>query len=258
MLTLAYMISIVLMGAGNLACHLFKVFNSSKEVSVIQWYNRSLEKIQSYSSHVNLCYDVNDLKLADIYIMAVSDDAIAQLSNLLPFENRRVVHTSGSVSIHALNKKHKRGVFYPLQTFSKNVDINFENVPFCVEALEKEDLNVLKALAQAINSPVYKISTEQRQTLHLAAVFVNNFANHLFRIGHEITDIKHINFDILKPLIHETAKKVQNVSPYIAQTGPALRNDKSTIKRHLKLLTNETHKEIYTLLTNSIKQTHGI
>ena len=103
----------------------------------------------------------------------------------------------------------------------------------------------------------YKLNTEQRQTLHLSAVFVNNFTNQLYRIAHEISDIENIEFDILKPLILETAKKVQNISPYMAQTGPAKRNDKKTIKRHLKQLEREDHKAIYKLLTASIKKTHG-
>jgi len=161
------------------------------------------------------------------------------------------------VSIHDLDRKQKRGVFYPLQTFTKGVEINFEKVPICIEALEKEDLNMLKNLAESLHSPVYKISTEQRQTLHVAAVFVNNFSNQLYRIAHEITDAKHIPFDILKPLIQETAQKIDTLSPYMAQTGPAVRNDKKTIKRHLKLLENENHKELYELLTQSIKKTHG-
>ena len=156
-----------------------------------------------------------------------------------------------------LDKKHRRGVFYPLQTFSKDADMDFTQVPVCLEALDRNDLPLLKSLAEAIGSPHYKINTEQRQTLHLAAVFVNNFTNQLYRVGHEITDIKNINFDILKPLILETAKKVQTMSPYMAQTGPAKRQDKKTIRRHLKLLEKDMHKDIYKLLTEAIKQTHG-
>ena len=201
--------------------------------------------------------DLNALMEADVYVMAVNDDSIAELSSQLPFENRLLVHTSGSVSIHDLDRKHKRGVFYPLQTFTKGVEINFEKVPICIESLEKDDLNTLKNLGESLHSPVYKISTEQRQTLHVAAVFVNNFSNQLYRIAHEITDAKHIPFDILKPLIRETAEKIDTLSPYMAQTGPAVRNDKKTIKRHLKLLENENHKELYELLTQSIKKTHG-
>ena len=224
---------------------------------MIQWFNRTLKPIESYKNKVAITNEIDKLVDADIYILAVSDDAISALSSQLPFQDRLVVHTSGSVGIHDLDRKNRRGVFYPLQTFSKDSEIDFKDVPICIETLEKKDLQLLKKLSESIGSLYYKISTEQRQILHLSAVFVNNFTNQLYRIAHEISDVKGINFDVLKPLILETAKKVQTLSPYMAQTGPAKRNDKKTIKRHLKLLENEDHKAIYELLTNSIKKTHG-
>lgn len=251
------MISVCLLGAGNIATHLFNAFNNAQDVRVTQWYNRDLTKLTTYKNRTDITDDIKSLKLADIYILAVSDDAISELSSMLPFENRLVVHTSGSVNVYDIDKKNRRGVFYPLQTFSKAVIVNFKDIPICIEALEKDDLIILKQLAEGLDSKWYKINTEQRQTLHLSAVFVNNFVNQLYRVAHEISDAKSINFDILKPLILETARKVQESSPYLAQTGPAKRNDKKTIKRHLKLLENEHHKEIYELLTQSIKNTHG-
>lgn len=251
------MISVVILGAGNLATHLFKAFNTAKSVTVVQWFNRDLQSIEAYKNSVSITNDISKLVDADVYVLAISDDAISDFSKQLPFQDKLVVHTSGCVGIHDMDQKHRRGVFYPLQTFSKEYEIDFKDVPICIEALEKKDLQTLKALAGAIGSPYYKISTEQRQTLHLSAVFVNNFTNQLYRIAHEISDAKSINFEILKPLILETAKKVQTLSPYMAQTGPAKRNDKKTIKKHLKLLEHEDHKAIYELLTKSIKKTHG-
>jgi len=251
------MTTVTLLGAGNVAMHLYKALSKADNIAVNQWYNRSLKSIQQYKNDVEIIDKLDALINADLYILAISDDAIGQLSQKLPFKDRLVVHTSGSVGIHDLDKNLHRGVFYPLQTFSKNVNIDFKQVPLCLEALEKEDFNTLKRIGEAIGSPCYKINTEQRQTLHLAAVFVNNFTNQLYRIGHEISDIKAINFDILKPLIVETANKVQDISPYMAQTGPAIRHDKKTIKKHLKLLENHTHKEVYELLTKSIQETHG-
>jgi predicted short-subunit dehydrogenase-like oxidoreductase (DUF2520 family) len=251
------MISVVILGAGNLATHLFKAFNEAENVIVNQWFSRNLKPIDLYKNIVDVTDDLTSLREADIYILAVSDDAISKLSSKLPFENRLVVHTSGSVGIHDLDKKHHRGVFYPLQTFSKEADMDFTNVPLCIEALDKSDLNTLKLLAEAIGSISYKVNTEQRKSLHLAAVYVNNFTNQLYRIAHEITESKSVEFDILKPLILETAKKIQTMSPYMAQTGPAVRNDKKTIKNHLKSIENTHHKEIYELLTASIQLTHG-
>jgi len=251
------MISVVLIGAGNVAFHLYKAFKKADNVTIIQWYNRSTNNIYQFQSEVEICDNLNKLKAADLYIIAVSDDAVAKLSREIPFENKLIVHTSGSLNVYDLDKKNRRGVFYPLQTFSKDVEIDFKDVPICIEVLDKKDAPLLKSLAQSINSPFYKINTEQRQALHLAAVFVNNFSNQLYRIAHEITDIKSIDFNILKPLITETAKKIQSVSPYLAQTGPAIRNDKKTINRHLKALEKDLHKDIYKLLTKSIQETHG-
>jgi len=252
------MISVTLLGAGNVATHLYKAFSKSETVSVKQWYNRTYASISSYANEVATTDTLDDLKEADIYIIAVSDDSIAQLSKDLPFTNRLVVHTSGSVSMHNLDKKNKIGVFYPLQTFSKATDIDFTKIPICIEVYEKENLQLLKDLAKATGCKPHKISTEQRQTLHLAAVFVNNFTNQLYRIGHEICETKNIEFSILHPLIEETARKIQDMSPYKAQTGPAKRNDKKTIKRQLKLIEKEEHESIYKLLTSAIKKTHNV
>lgn len=251
------MISTIILGGGNVASHLYKACRKSDKVFVKQWFNRHLKSIEAYKNEVDITDNLSELKEADIYIMAVSDDAIAKLSSQLPFENQLVVHTSGSVSIYDLDKKHRRGVFYPLQTFSKNSEVDFKTVPICIEVLDKADLKILKSLATHLGSKSHKVNTDQRQGLHLAAVFVNNFTNQLYRIAHEITESQGAEFDILKPLILETAKKVQVLSPYNAQTGPAKRNDKRTIKKHIKQLENEHHKKIYELLTYSIQKTHG-
>ncbi|WP_379926612.1 Rossmann-like and DUF2520 domain-containing protein [Mariniflexile jejuense] len=251
------MISVVILGAGNVATHLYKAFCKIDEVSVTQWYNRSLDAIRTFKNDVSITDDLAQLNEADVYILAVSDDAIKMLSTQLPFENRLVVHTSGAASLYDIDKKHKRGVFYPLQTFSKAAEIDFANVPICIEALESTDYHVLKKMAKALGSPTKKVNTDQRKVLHLAAVFVNNFTNQLYRVAHEITESEGAEFDLLKPLILETAKKVQNVSPYMAQTGPAKRNDKKTLRKHLKLIKNKHHTDIYNLLTTSIQQTHG-
>ena len=194
---------------------------------------------------------------SQIIILAISDDAIADYSASLNQSDALLVHTSGSVNLHHMDKKHRRGVFYPLQTFSKNKPLEFSSIPICIEALQKEDLNLLTALADALWCKSRVISSEQRLALHLAAVFVNNFSNQMYRIAHEITDGARLDFDLLKPLILETAMKVQDLSPYQAQTGPALRKDQKTIKRHLKQLEKENHRLIYELITKSIQQTHG-
>ena len=252
------MVSVTILGSGNVANHLFKAFNKADRITVNQWYSRKLDRIKNYKSITQITDNLLKLSKADVYILAVSDDAVSELSSQLPFENRLVVHTSGSVGLYDIDKKHKRGVFYPLQTFSKDTDVDFSEVPLCIEALQKEDLSVLRSLAQSIGSKVYKVNSDQRAALHLAAVFVNNFTNQIYRLAHEITESKGAEFDILKPLIKETARKLEDLSPYMAQTGPAKRNDKKTLKKHLKLLNNSHHKAVYELLTASIQQTHAV
>ena len=252
------MISVVVLGAGNVGSHLVRIMQSVKKVNLVQWYSRDKNSIKSDTKDIELCNDLKNLKTADIYIIAVTDKAIEALSKKLPFENRLVVHTSGSAGLYDIDKKHKRGVFYPLQTFSKGADVDFSEVPICIEALNnKEDLPILKALAEAIGSKTHKVNSDQRAALHLAAVFVNNFTNQMFRIAHEITESYGAEFDILKPLIKETARKLDELSPFLAQTGPAKRNDKKTIKKHLKLLEDKHHKDVYELFTKSIQKTHG-
>jgi len=251
------MINTIILGAGNVATHLYHALQKADGVTVSQWYNRNLSPLQQFKNEVDITSDITALKKADIYIIAVSDDAVAKLSTQLPFENRLVVHTSGSVSISDLNKKHQRGVFYPLQSFSKTASLDFSEVPICLEIERKSNLSILKGLAEAIGCKHYKVNSEQRSALHLSAVFINNFTNQLYRIGHEITESKGVEFEILKPLIKETAHKVETISPFMAQTGPAKRNDKKTIQKHLNALEKDIHKNIYELMTKSIKETHG-
>lgn len=251
------MITVTLIGAGNVAQHLYKAFSSLEKVTVKQWFNRSLNRIKKYENEVDILDDFSDLKEADIYIISVNDDSIANVSRKLPFSNKLVLHTSGSVNMHHLDKKNHRGVFYPLQTFTKGSTLSFDEVPICIEVERRFDYAIVKKLALATGGKSYRINSDQRAALHLAAVFVNNFTNQLYRVAHEITEAQSVEFDILKPLIKETAKKVQTLSPYMAQTGPAIRNDKNTINKHLQTLDKKIHKDIYELLTKAIKETHG-
>lgn len=251
------MITCNIIGAGNVANHLYKIIKISEGVQVNQWYARNAKSIEQFQNEVDIISDISKLQPCDISIIAVKDDAVAKVSRSIPFENQLVVHTSGAVTIHELDKKNKRGVFYPLQSFTAGIELNFEDVPICIEVLDKKNLSILKALASSIGSKSHKVNSDQRKALHIAAVFVNNFTNQLYRLGHEITESEGVEFEILKPLIKETANKISGMSPFMAQTGPALRNDKKTIKTHLNSLTDEHHKDVYKLLTKSIKKTHG-
>ena len=247
------MIKVSIIGSGNLAQHLIQAFQSNPSIELVQVVARNPKTVAHLLDSNRIISDYTQLQEADLYIIAVSDDAIAEVSSALPFENRLVAHTSGTVSIDSLDPKNHRAVFYPLQTFSKDKAVNFKTIPLCLETENEKDATTLKLIANAISDAVYDINSEQRKALHVAAVFVNNFVNHLYLIGNEICDANAIPFAILKPLIQETANKVATLSPKAAQTGPAKRNDISTIAAHQQFLTDENQAAIYNLLTQSIQ-----
>ncbi len=246
------MVQVSVIGSGNVAHHLLKAFGASSEVEVVQVFARKKTSVETTNPNVEVIEDWSLLKNVDVIIIAVSDDAIANVSEHIPLNRQLVVHTSGSVALSALNDKNRRGVFYPLQTFSKAKAIDYRSVPICIEAETTDDFQILETLAKSISEYTYAVNSQQRQALHVAAVFVCNFTNHLYQIGSEICIENHLPFDILKPLIQETAQKIATLSPEAAQTGPAKRKDTQTINKHLAFLTAENQKEIYKLLTKSI------
>jgi predicted short-subunit dehydrogenase-like oxidoreductase (DUF2520 family) len=180
------MFKVVLIGSGNVAQHLIQAFAKSEKIDVIQVFSRQKETIIPLLDSDKITSDFNDLAQADLYIIAVSDDAIGEVFSQLPFENRFVVHTSGAVSLSVLDKKNRNGIFYPLQTFSKKAEIDFSQIPICLETKNESDLELLITVSKTISKKVYTITSEQRKALHVAAVFVNNFTNHLYQIGNEI------------------------------------------------------------------------
>jgi predicted short-subunit dehydrogenase-like oxidoreductase (DUF2520 family) len=248
------MITITIIGAGNVAQHLIQAFAKSEDLSVVQVYSRQKNKTLVLPELVKITNDLNDLIASDVYIIAVSDHAIAQVASELPFKNRLVVHTSGSVALDALNNDNRKGVFYPLQTFTKNKSIDFSSVPICLETQFGADYQLLEQVAKAVSNSVFAINSEQRKALHVAAVFVNNFVNELYRIGSKICEENQIPFEILKPLIKETAEKIMSLSPNEAQTGPAKRVDLKTISAHLDFISDGNQRTIYEVLTQSILQ----
>ena len=251
------MINIVILGTGNVATHLFQAFTKSKTTQVTQVYGRSKDALIPFSNTTKTTDNLAGLVEADVYIIAITDDAIASFSKQLPFKNRLVVHTSGAVPMEALSNKNRRGIFYPLQSFTKGKEIDFSQIPICVEAENRIDLTLLKNIGKGISKKVVEIDSGKRSKLHLAAVFINNFVNYLYLTGAEITKENALDFELLKPLLFETATKIKSISPFDAQTGPAKRNDKKTIKKHLHLLTDINQKELYKLFTKAIKETYG-
>lgn len=251
------MINLVLLGSGNVATHLYKAFSASQEIRVRQVYNHAAESLSLFEENTAVTTSLSELMEADIYLLALKDDVIPAVAQKICHLNGLVAHTSGSVTLEALSGCKRAGVFYPLQTFSKNKEVKYKQIPFCLEANNHKDLELLKKMAGEISGKAYEISSEQRKKLHLSAVFVCNFVNHLYSIGEQICNDNDIPFEILQPLIKETADKIKTTSPSEVQTGPAIRKDQSTIDAHLELLTSLENKEIYQLLTTAIQSFHG-
>jgi len=251
------MIRVVILGYGNVGQHLSAAFYENKNVELVQIYNRSKVDIPDSIENVSLATELSEIEHADVYIIALPDDSISGFSAKLSVGEALVVHTSGGVSITQLAPSNKRGVFYPLQSFSEAKKIDFKSIPICIEAEEKDDLKLLRNLGECISDKVVAVNSEERAQLHLAAVFVNNFVNHLYHISENILSENKLDFDLLKPLIIETAHKIEKLSPKEAQTGPAIRNDLETMQKHLDLLKGSQHKEIYEQLTHTIQETYG-
>jgi predicted short-subunit dehydrogenase-like oxidoreductase (DUF2520 family) len=245
------MISVIVLGTGNVGSHLIKAFLKNPSINLTQVFDRKKSALKAFDKKVDTTTTIEQLKNADVYVLAISDDAIITFSKKLINLKGLVVHTSGSVSLNALKSNSRRGVFYPVQTFSKNKKINLNSVPLCIETENKKDLILLEKLASHISYNVYYIDSAQRKKLHLAAVFVNNFVNYMYSIGYDICQENNIPFEILHPLIKETSRKIMSNDPNSVQTGPACRNDLKTIESHLKLL-SANKKNIYELLTKSI------
>ncbi|MBO2544972.1 DUF2520 domain-containing protein [Salegentibacter sp. BDJ18] len=250
------MIKVVILGAGNVASHLFMVFSKAENLRIIQVYNHRKEKLKYFEDHTNTTNNISDLKPSDYYVIALKDDVIPEVVENLKDRSGIVLHTSGAVNLTVLECLSNFGVFYPLQTFSKNRPVDFAEIPVCIEANSAENLEKIKKLALEITKDVREVNSEQRKALHLAAVFVNNFSNHLYTLGAEICEKNQVDFSILRPLIKETASKIESLAPKDAQTGPAIRNDQKTIEAHLRLLPNK-NKDIYSILTQSIQDFHG-
>jgi predicted short-subunit dehydrogenase-like oxidoreductase (DUF2520 family) len=246
------MLKISVLGTGNVASHFIKAFDQCAETEIVQVYNHRKNSLKDFNAFETTT-DLKSLKTADVYLICIKDDAVKKIVNELNV-NGTVAHSSGSLPL--LDSQNRDAVFYPLQTFSKDKDISFKDLPICIEAEHDSDREKLKILAKNITAKAYDVDSKQRQELHLAAVFVCNFVNHLYHIGHDICKEKDLPFDILRPLIQETADKINFKDPKQAQTGPAKRNDQSTINRHIQQLESPDYKELYRYLTTSIQKAY--
>ncbi|MEM6317408.1 MAG: DUF2520 domain-containing protein [Bacteroidota bacterium] len=256
--------TITLIGAGNVGYHLGRRLHK-KGWTIRQVFSRKLANAELLATKVG-AHAIDDLMALDAqsdwYIISVSDDAIGQvaqqLSKIYGMQDKLVVHTSGAASTRLIAKYFKRaGVFYPLQTFSKNRKVKFRNIPICVYVKRQSDEKILLKIAKTISKTASAVTDADRAVLHVAAVFVNNFSNHLFHIGQTITEKEAVTFDLLKPLIQETVLKIEDQTPLAMQTGPARRNDTQTLKKHEAYLQKfPDFAQLYNLLTKSIQDAY--
>lgn len=252
--------TISLIGAGNLATRLGSALRQAG-LQFTQVYSRTGDSARALAEQLQCpaTSEIEQVNLdADLVLFALKDDALDEVLNRLPLAGKLIAHTAGSLPLSVLQKHASRcGVFYPLQTFSKQREVDFRTIPFCIEGSDSAVLTELTELAGRLSDKVEAISSEQRQSLHLAAVFTCNFVNHFYYLGQKIVEQHGVDFELLKPLITETAAKVMEMSPYQAQTGPAKRFDETIINKHLKFLDGQPElQEIYSFVSRSIFDTH--
>lgn len=249
-------LKVVMIGAGNVATHLTCAL-IEKGIQVLQIYSRTESSARDLADKFQIPFTTNPDKIftgADIYIYTIKDDILPTFVTN-DFEKDKIhIHTAGSVDINIFkNYKNNFGVLYPLQTFSKNKTINFAEIPIFIESSSADVEQKIKQLASKISEKIFYITSEQRLSLHISAVFACNFVNYMYFLANNLVEKSGLDFEILKPLILETADKINYLLPFEAQTGPAKRYDKKVIDKHLSQLSyNDDLRKIYQMLSENI------
>lgn len=250
---------VVLIGSGNVATSLAHALVARCEL--VQIYSRTLAHARQLADSVGCVSVTDDLNAlvpdADAYIIAVLDDAIAEVIAAVPDNGALWVHTSGSKPMDLFAGHRERyGVLYPMQSFSRQVITPLDDVHIFVEASDDESLDDVKSLAETFSCNVIPADSDQRRWLHVAAVFSCNFANHMWALSDDILSRAGLPFDAMKALIRTTVDKLDRLTPAQSQTGPAMRHDQQVIANHLAML-NGDERDIYQLLTRSIIDRHN-
>ena len=251
---------VTLIGAGQVATQLGVNLKQSGFI-IDQVYSRNINNALTLANKINASAidAIESINTnADLYIISVSDNAVKLVSDALPTVKGLVVHTAGSLSLKTLEKHANHGIFYPFQTFSKDRNVGFEKIPLLLEANSTENLVAITAVANQLSTMVMNCDSEQRKQVHIAAVFACNFTNHMYSIAQDILENNKLSFDIIKPLIAETAEKILHLNPKDAQTGPAVRNDQNVVDSHINMLeSNPTQQALYKLISNEITTKMG-
>ena len=243
---------ISIIGAGNVGINMFETLRKEKEIKMVSLFNRSIEKIISHRNKIFITDNINEIKKSDIYIISTNDDSIQKVSKKLKGRDGLIVHTSGSTEMNVLSTHKNFGVLYPLQTLTKDKLCDFKKIPICIEGNNDISYKKLEKLAKIIGSKYYHLDSKQRFALHVSAVFACNFTNYLFSVAYDICTENKMPFEILFPLIRETKEKIEKNNPSKIQTGPAIRKDMNTIKKHLNFIKSKNSKKIYSILTQAI------
>jgi predicted short-subunit dehydrogenase-like oxidoreductase (DUF2520 family) len=245
----------VIVGAGNVATQLGIALQAAG-MAVVQVYSRTETSASRLASRLQVPCTADPKAIvadADLYIVSVNDDAIVSVLREMPAGNGLFVHTAGCVAANVFQPCVQRyGVFYPLQTFSREKDVSFRSIPILYEANNAADERLLHHIAGQLSDTVLCLDSDRRMYLHLAATFACNFVNHLYTLATEMLEEQQIPRRLLLPLIEETASRIRTLHPKDAQTGPAVRRDTQTMQKHLQLLRHEPAREIYRLLSESI------
>lgn len=247
------MLSVVLIGTGNVSVKLQQAFSLSEEVQLLGVFGKEERKDEILPSGLKVRAISEVDEKADIIVIAVADDAITSVQKKLGASNALVVHTAGSIPMEVLAPIKRRGVFYPLQTLSADREVDFNSLPLCLECSQHEDRELLQQLAESVSASVHWINSIERERLHLAAVFTNNFVNHMICQAEKICVEYDLPKEMLHPLLDETVAKAKILGAFEAQTGPAVRGDLSVIEKHLNLLPESARQELYKTITASIQ-----
>jgi len=251
---------IAIIGAGNVATHLSQALQDA-EFKIVQVYSRTKASAKLLALQLGTDYTnrISQIKSdADIYFYCVKDSVLPEIIQSIEAPDAIHIHTSGStgIDVYYANKTNF-GVLYPLQTFSKNKTVNFAEVPVFIEGSSKEVTEKINEIAKKISSKIYFATSDQRLKLHISAVFACNFTNYMYDVANEILKSSEFPFEVLLPLIEETADKIKFISPFDAQTGPAVRFDENIISKHVNMLkTDEEKQNLYQDISKLIFERH--
>lgn len=249
-------IKTVIIGSGNVAYQLHRAILQAESVSLEQVAARRPEALRDFDPQVPKAGLSDALAPAELYLLAVSDRAVGTVSEQVETGDGLVVHTSGTLGVDALYGNRPKGVFYPLQTFSRSRPLPFSGIPVLLEAQRAEDLQLLEALGAALGAQTHRCRQRERLVAHLAAVFANNFGNHMVHQAQRLCQTHDLEPGLLNPLLRETLEKLMEMPALEAQTGPARRRDRNTQEAHRGLLGPGMPLELYDLISQSIEKTY--